>query len=103
MLSNGPLWASVSDDVTTVAHSSASRSQRKLKRMQSWGGEARRISWQRDDLTSYCTERKLNSAMNWRQKHNSDHLIIFGAILFVYMMIKCSLRNKSSKFLWHNT
>ena len=36
--------------------------------MQSWGGAARRISWQRGDLTSYCTERRSNSAMNWGWK-----------------------------------
>lgn len=60
-----PLCASLSDDMTTVAHSSASRSQRKLKRMQSFGGAARCISWQRGDFTSYCTERRSNSAINW--------------------------------------
>lgn len=65
---NAPRCASLREDITTVAHSSASRSQRKLKRMQSWGGVARRISWQRGDLTSYCTERRSNSAMNCRQR-----------------------------------
>ena len=47
-----PLCASRSDDITTVAHSWASCSQRKLKLMRSCGGAAKISSWHFGDFTS---------------------------------------------------
>lgn len=58
-----PLRASLRAEITTVAHSWASCSQRKLKLMRSCGGAAKLSSWDFGDFTSYFTVLKSNSAM----------------------------------------
>lgn len=74
-----PLCASLNDDIITVAHSWASRSQRKLKLIRSWGGVAKLSSWHFGDFTSYFTIFKLNSAtVWWKRGRESESMIKRG-------------------------